>query len=185
MYLDVHKNAEGKMKKTVKAFKGELATIRAGRANPSMLDRIKVDYYGTLTPLKQISNISVPEPRQLVIHPYDANALPEIEKAILKSDLGLNPANDGKIVRLTIPQLTEERRKDLIKIISKTTENAKIAIRNERREANDELKKMEKNGELTEDDLRKSEEEVQNLTDKYIKEIDKLTEKKEEELMEV
>ncbi len=185
MYLDVHKAFENKMKKTIKVFKDELKSIRAGRANPSLLDRVKVDYYGTLTPLNQISNVSAPEPRMLVIQPWDANVLPEIEKAILKSDLGLNPSNDGKIIRLVIPQLTEERRKKLIKVLNKASENSKVAIRNERREANDELKKMEKNGELTQDDLRDSEDTVQELTDKYIKHIDELTKKKEEEIMEV
>ncbi|WP_026893818.1 ribosome recycling factor [Clostridiisalibacter paucivorans] len=185
MYLEVHKQTEEKMKKTVKAFKDELLTIRAGRANPSLLDKVKVDYYGALTPLNQIANISAPEPRMLLIQPWDANSVSEIEKAILKSDLGINPSNDGKVIRLVIPQLTEERRKDLVKLLSKINENAKIAIRNTRRDANDKLKKMEKNGDITEDDLKKAEEQVQNLTNKYGEEIDKLTDKKEKEIMEV
>lgn len=185
MYLETHKEIEAKMKKTVKVFKDELSSLRAGRANPTILDRISVDYYGSLTPLKQVANISAPEPRLLVIQPWDVNVISEIEKAILKSDLGINPSNDGKIIRLVIPQLTEERRKDLIKVLKKTNENAKVAVRNERRQANDHLKKIQKNGELTEDDLKKAEEQVQKLTDKYIEEIDKLTENKEQELMEV
>lgn len=185
MFLEVHKEIEEKMKKTVKVYRDELKSIRAGRANPALLDRIVVDYYGSPTPLKQIANVSAPEPRSLLIQPWDATAIAEIEKAILKSDLGLNPSNDGKIIRLSIPQLTEERRKDIIKILKKVTENSKVAIRNERRTANDDLKKMEKSGDLTEDDLKKAEEQVQKLTNKYIEEIDKIREKKEEEIMEV
>lgn len=185
MYFEVHRNLEEKMKKTLKVFKDELASIRAGRANPALLDRVVVDYYGTPTPLKQIANITAPEPRLLVIQAWDANAVPEIEKAILKSDLGLNPSIDGKVIRLNIPQLTEERRKELTKLLKKITENAKVAMRNERREANDTLKKMEKEGEITEDDLRKAEEDVQKITDKYVEEVQKMMEKKEKELMEV
>ncbi len=185
MYLEVHKKVEEKMQKTISVFKDELKAIRAGRANPALLDRVVVEYYGTPTPLKQIANVSAPEPRSLLIQPWDSNAISDIEKAILKSDLGLNPSNDGKVIRLSIPQLTEERRKDIIKLLKKVTENAKIAIRNERREANDILKKMEKTSEITEDDLKQSEGEVQKLTDKYVEEIDKLREKKEEEIMEV
>lgn len=185
MYLEVHKTTEEKMKKTLKVYKEEITGIKAGRANPALLDRIMVDYYGTPTPLKQIANISAPEPRLLVIQAWDANAVSAIEKAIIKSDLGLNPSVDNKVIRLNIPQLTEERRKELIKHLKKLTENAKVAIRNERRDANDHLKKMEKAGELTLDDLRKAEEEVQKLTDKYIEEINKLFDKKEKELLEV
>ncbi|WP_207666018.1 ribosome recycling factor [Thermohalobacter berrensis] len=185
MYLDVHKEAEEKMKKTIKVYSEELAGIRAGRANPAMLDKIVVDYYGTPTPLKQIASITAPEPRQLLIQAWDANVIPNIEKAIMQSDLGLNPSTDGKNIRLIIPQLTEERRKELTKYLKKTTENAKVAIRNERRDANDKLKKMEKNGELTEDDLKRAEDKVQELTDRYIEEIDKMMERKEKELMEV
>ncbi|WP_427338682.1 ribosome recycling factor [Caloranaerobacter sp. DY30410] len=185
MYLEIHKTAEEKMKKTLKVYKEEIMGIKAGRANPALLDRIMVDYYGTPTPLKQIANISAPEPRLLVIQAWDANAVSAIEKAIIKSDLGLNPSVDNKVIRLNIPQLTEERRRELIKHLKKLTENAKVAIRNERRDANEHLKKMEKAGELTQDDLRKAEEEVQKLTDKYIEEINKLFEKKEKELLEV
>ncbi|MBW4828715.1 MAG: ribosome recycling factor [Clostridiaceae bacterium] len=185
MYLDVHKEAEEKMKKTVSVYKEDLTGIRAGRANPALLDKISVDYYGVLTPLNQLASISAPEPRMLVIQPWDANTIPQIEKAVLTSDLGLNPSNDGKLIRLPIPQLTEERRKDLVKLVGKSAENAKIAIRNTRRETNDRLKKMEKGKEISEDERKQAEVETQNITDKYIDEIDKLTEKKEEELMEV
>ena len=198
MLLDIHKETEAKMKKTCKVYQEELASVRAGRANPALLDKITVDYYGVMTPLNQIAGISAPEPRLLVIQPWDANALKDIEKAIwnantipliekeiLKSDLGLNPSNDGKLIRLPIPQLTEERRKDLVKVVRKNAENAKIAIRNNRRDANDALKKMEKNKDLSEDERIMAEEKVQEITDKYIEEIDKITEKKEAELMEV
>jgi len=185
MYLDVHKEAEEKMKKTISVYKDELMGIRAGRANPALLDKISIDYYGVLTPLNQVASVSAPEPRLLVIQPWDANTIPQIEKAILKSDLGLNPSNDGKVIRLPIPQLTEDRRKELVKIVKKSAENAKIAIRNSRREANDKLKKMEKNKEISEDDRKIAEDEIQEMTDKYILEVDELTEKKEAELMEV
>lgn len=185
MYLEAHKQAEGKMKKTILSYKDELMSIRAGRANPALLDRISIDYYGVSTPLKQVANVSAPEPRLIVIQPWDMKTLPEIEKAILKSDLGLNPSNDGKIIRLPIPQLTEERRKELLKVVKKAAENAKVAIRNTRRDTNDILKKMEKSGELTEDDLKLAEEQVQKLTDKYTEEVEKILEKKEKDLMEV
>lgn len=185
MYLEVHKSAEEKMKKTLKVYQDEIKSLRAGRANPSLLDRIMVEYYGSPTPLKQIANVSAPEPRTLLIQPWDANSISDIEKAILKSDLGINPSNDGKVIRLSIPQLTEERRKEIIKVLGKTTENAKVAIRNERRDANDQLKKMEKSNEITEDDRKSGEDKVQSLTDKYIEELEKLKDIKEKELMEV
>ncbi|NMB08454.1 MAG: ribosome recycling factor [Tissierellia bacterium] len=185
MYLDIHKEAEVKMKKSINIYKEELQGIRAGRANPSLLDKISIDYYGTNTPLKQVASISAPEPRLLVIQPWDANLIPVIEKEILKSDLGLNPSNDGKLIRLPIPMLTEERRKELVKIVGKSQENAKVAIRNTRREANDIIKKMEKNKELSEDERKLAEEEIQKITDKYIEEIDLITKQKEEELMEI
>lgn len=185
MYLEVHKNVENKMKRTVKAFNEELKTIRAGRANPSLLDKIMVNYYGTATPLNQISNISVPEARQLLISPWDANSFSEIEKAIQKSDLGLNPSSDGKTIRLIIPQLTEETRRDMTKTLGKITEASKVAIRNERRNGNDELKKLNKKSELSDDELIKAEDEIQKLTDTYIKELERLTKEKEVELLEV
>ncbi|QQY80704.1 ribosome recycling factor [Keratinibaculum paraultunense] len=184
MYLDVHKEAEEKMKKTVVVYKEELQGIRAGRANPALLDKITIDYYGTSTPLKQVASITAPEPRLLVIQPWDVNLIPVIEKEILKSDLGLNPSNDGKIIRLPIPMLTEERRKELVKLVRKASEDAKIAIRNTRREANDKIKKMEKDKEISEDERKMAEEEIQKITDKFIEEVDELTSKKEEELLE-
>ncbi len=185
MQLEIHKACEDKMKKTINVLKEDLHSIRAGRANPALLDRITVNYYGSETPLKQIASVSAPEPRLLVIQPYDSNAMQNIEKAIMQSDLGLNPSNDGKIIRLSIPMLTEERRKDLIKLVKKTGEEAKIALRNERRDANDKLKKLHKNNELTDDDLKKAEEKVQELIDKYTSIIDELISKKENEVMEV
>jgi ribosome recycling factor len=183
--LEVHKSFEEKMKKSIEVLKEELHSIRAGRANPSLLDRINVNYYGSETPLKQIAGISAPEPRLLVIQPYDSNAIADIEKAIMQSDLGINPSNDGKVIRLAIPMLTEERRKDLQKVVKKSGEEIKVAIRNERRDANDKLKKMQKSNELTEDDLKKAEDEVQKLTDKYIKDVEELISKKEAEILEV
>ncbi|MCT4564092.1 MAG: ribosome recycling factor [Maledivibacter sp.] len=183
--LEVHKSFEEKMKKSIVVLKEELHSIRAGRANPSLLDRINVNYYGSETPLKQIAGISAPEPRLLVIQPYDSNAIADIEKAIMQSDLGINPSNDGKVIRLAIPMLTEERRKDLQKVVKKSGEEIKVAIRNERRDANDKLKKMQKSNELTEDDLKKAEDEVQKLTDKYIKDVEELISKKEAEILEV
>ena len=144
MKLDIHKKLEEKMEKTIAVLKDELLTIRAGRANPNMLDRVMVDYYGTMTPLKQMAGVSSPEPRTILIQTWDKSAMGSIEKAILSSDLGFNPTNDGNSIRINIPQLTEERRKDLIKLVAKTGEQAKVAIRNERREANEAIKKMEK-----------------------------------------
>lgn len=185
MILEVHMEAESKMEKTISVYKEELQSIRAGRANPALLDRIHVDYYGQNTPLKQVGSVSAPEPRMIVIQPWDAKLIPIIEKEILKSDLGLNPSNDGKIIRLLIPQLTEERRKDLTKVVKKNSENAKVAIRNTRRDAIEKIKKMEKNKEITEDDRKLAEEEMQKITDKFIVEIDEITKKKEEELMEI
>lgn len=174
-----------KMGKTLRVLKGELNTVRAGRANAALLDQIQVDYYGTPTPLKNLANISVPDPRTLLITPFDPKSVSGIEKAILTSNLGINPSNDGKSVRLAIPQLTEERRKDLIKIIKKMGEEAKVAVRNCRRDANDDLKKMEKKGELTEDDLKADLDETQKLTDKCMKDIDEIVVGKEKELMEI
>ncbi len=182
---EVHKMISEKMDKTVNVLKDELMTIRAGRANPNILNKVVVEYYGSPTPLSQLANITVPEARLLQINPYDVTAITDIEKAIMNSDLGMNPSNDGKIIRLAVPMLTEERRKDLVKQVKKTGENSKVAIRNERREANDKLKKMHKDGDLTEDDLKSSEEDVQKLTDKHIKTIDDLVKAKEAEVLEV
>jgi ribosome recycling factor len=185
MYLKEHKELEERMKKTINFLKEDLATIRAGRANPKLVEKIMVDYYGTRTPLNQVANISAPEARVLVIKPWDANVLEDIEKAIQTSDIGINPSNDGKIIRLVIPQLTEERRKELIKTIKKEVEKAKVALRNERRETLDVFKKMEKKSEMTEDDLRDAEDKVQELMEKYTEEIDKIYDKKEKEILEV
>lgn len=185
MYTGLYKEAEEKMSKTVSVYKEELQSIRAGRANPALLDKIMVDYYGQMTPLKQVGSVSAPEPRLLVIQPWDAKLIPVIEKEILKSDLGLNPSNDGKLIRLVIPTLTEERRKDLTKVVKKSGENAKVAIRNIRRDLNEQLKKMEKNKEISEDDKKVAEAEIQKITDKFIEELDATTKKKEDELMEI
>ncbi len=185
MILDAHKDAEKRMKDTIEAYKIELQSIRAGRANPAILDRVTVDYYGQPTPVNQTANISAPEPRMLLIQPWDANLIPEIEKGILQADLGLNPSNDGKVIRISIPALTEERRKDLIKLVGKDSENAKVSVRNIRRDQMDVLKQMEKDKELSEDELRAAEEKMQEITDKYIGEIDKITEVKEAELTEI
>ncbi|MCI6610376.1 MAG: ribosome recycling factor [Ezakiella sp.] len=185
MTTQVFNSAKEKMNKSIEVYKEDLAAIRAGRANPSLLDRIEVDYYGVMTPLKQLSNVSAPEPRQIVIQPWDANVIPAIEKAILASDLGLNPSNDGKIVRLIVPQLTEERRKELSKVVSKNSETAKINIRNIRRELIDDAKKLEKDKVITEDELHKAESEAQELTDDMIKKIDLIAKEKEKEIMEI
>ena len=176
---------ESKMEKRIDGYASELKTVRAGRANASVLDKIAIDYYGTMTPIQQVGSISSPEPRTLVIQPWDASALKEIEKAINASDLGLTPQNDGKIIRLNFPPLTEERRKELVKLVKKYTEEAKIQIRNIRRDALEAYKTQKKNGEITEDDLKNIEKDIQNLTDKYIKEIDSIDASKEKEIIEV
>ncbi|MGI6497820.1 MAG: ribosome recycling factor [Oscillospiraceae bacterium] len=174
-----------RMQKTVDVVAGDFASVRAGRASAAVLDRITVDYYGTATPLHQIGNISSPDPRTLVIQPWDNTLLKQVEKAILTSDLGINPQNDGKVIRLSFPQLTEERRKELTKQVRKYSENGKVAIRNIRRDAVDKFKAMKKKSEITEDDLKECEKTIQEMTDKYCKEIDVLAGKKEQELMAV
>lgn len=166
MNLPIFKETEEKMQKTIAVYKEELVGIRAGRANPQLLDKITVEYYGQMTPLKQVASISAPEPRMLAIQPWDPNLIPAIEKEILKSDLGLTPSNDGKIIRLIFPPLTEERRIELTKIVKKSGENAKIAIRNIRRDSIEVIKKMEKNKELTEDERKSAEDKIQKITDK-------------------
>ncbi len=178
-------NAKDKMAKAITAYSRELASIRAGRANASLLDRISVDYYGAPTPVNQLAGISVPEARLLVIQPYDKTSLGDIEKAILKSDLGLNPTSDGNIIRISIPALTEERRKELVKVVKKAAEEAKVVIRNVRRDGNDDLKKLEKAGDITEDELRGYSEDIQKLTDENINKIDEMTKEKEKEILEV
>ncbi|MEI5906204.1 ribosome recycling factor [Bacillus spongiae] len=185
MPKSVMSSTKDKMEKAVQAYTRELASIRAGRANASLLQGISVDYYGAPTPVNQMASVTVPEARLLVIQPYDKTVLGDIEKAILKSDLGLNPSNDGSLIRIAIPALTEERRKELVKLVKKESEEAKVAIRNVRRDANDDLKKLEKNGEMTEDDLRGYSEDVQQLTDTHIKQVDELTKEKEQEILEV
>lgn len=175
---------EEKMQKSYENLVEEYATIRAGRANPHILDRITVDYYGTPTPLQQVANINVPEPRMIQIQPWEASLVKEIEKAILTSDLGLNPTNDGKVIRLVFPELTEERRKELVKDVKKKGEGAKVAVRNIRRDANDAFKKLAKQ-DVSEDEIKELEEKVQKLTDKYIKEVDKAIENKSKEILTV
>jgi len=176
---------EGKMQKTISNFDGELNTIRAGRANPRVLDRLTVDYYGTETPIAQIGNITVPEARLIQIQPWDATALKLVEKAIQASDLGINPTNDGKVIRLVFPELTEERRKDLTKDVKKKGEAAKVAIRNIRRDAMDNFKKLEKKSEITEDDYTNVEKEIQKLTDKFVADIDKMVEDKNKDILSI
>ena len=185
MSTEIIKDAERRMQKAVETAQHDFSTIRTGRANPLILEGIKVDYYGTLTPLNQIAGISTPEPRQLLISPWDKGSLDGIIKAIQASDLGLTPNSDGQTVRLNIPHLTEERRKDLIKQLHKKAEEHKVAVRNVRRDANERLKAQEKKGELSEDDLKREQEEVQKITDRFCVDIDKLTTAKEAELREV
>ncbi|HEY8495481.1 MAG TPA: ribosome recycling factor [Limnochordales bacterium] len=179
------REAEEKMKQAVQAARRDLAAIRTGRANPSLLDRVEVDYYGTLLPINQLASISVPEPRLLVIQPWDKNAVKMIEKAILKSDLGLTPTSDGNVVRIQVPPLTEERRKELARIARKEAEDKRVAVRNVRRDVNDAIKKLEKDGQLSEDECRRAQSQVQELTDRYIREIDDLLAAKEKEILEV
>ena len=185
MYRQVIETASEKMKKTQNVYQDELRSIRAGRANPQLLERITVDYYGVQTPLTQMGNITAPEPRMLVINLWDQKSIPLVEKAILKSDLGLNPSNDGKLIRLVIPELNEERRKDLTKLVRKSAEEAKVAIRSIRRDAMEQFKKLEKDSKITEDDRTKAEKKMQDKTDEAIKAIDALCAQKEKEIMAV
>ena len=185
MSMDVQQILDEKSAKSIAALKENLNTVRAGRANPALLDKILVDYYGTPTPLKNIANITAPDPRSLLITPFDPKSLHSVEKAVNLANLGINPTSDGKVIRLSIPPVTEERRKELTKLVRKYGEDAKVAVRNERRDANEELKKQEKAGELTEDDLKDELEEVQKKADKSVKEIDAIVSDKEKEIMEV
>lgn len=185
MLKDEYKIYEEKMKKSIESVKNDFAAVRAGRANAAVLNRISVDYYGTPTPIQQVGSVASPDPRTLVITPWDGSLLRAIEKAILESDLGINPQNDGRVIRLGFPQLTEERRRDLTKQVHKYGEEGKVALRNIRREAMDEIKKQVKKSEITEDDQKQLEKELQDLTDKRCKEVDELTAKKEQELMAV
>lgn len=179
------KNFNQKMDKTITVLKDDLNTVRAGRANAAILDKVTVDYYGTPTPLRSIASVSVPDPRTLLITPFDPSSIAGIDKAIQEANLGMNPSTDGKNIRLIVPQLTEERRKELTKTTKKMGEDAKVAVRNLRRDTNDAAKKLEKNGDLTEDELKKKLDEIQKATDQHVKEIDELIKKKDKEIMEV
>ncbi|MBU3098844.1 ribosome recycling factor [Clostridium estertheticum] len=185
MIKEIISIADEKMKKTIAVLKHELSSMKAGRANSAMLDRINVECYGSLVPLSQIANISAPEARVLLIQPWDKSSMKEIERAILKSDLGLNPSNDGISMRLIIPELTEETRKNLMKNIKKTGEEGKVAIRSIRRDANDKIKALKKNSEISEDEVKKTEDIIQKETDKFIKEVDKIIDTKEKQIMSV
>lgn len=185
MIKDVIKKSEEKMNKTINSLNSELATMKAGRANPTMLDRIQVEYYGSMCPLNQVANVSSPEPRLLVITPWEKPMLKEIEKAILKSDLGINPNNDGTIIRLLVPELTEETRKNLVKNVKKVGEQAKVAIRSIRKDANDKVKNFKKEGTINEDEMKKGEDDIQKVTDKFVKEIDTIVAAKEKEIMSI
>lgn len=185
MIKEIDKKQKDSMNKTLEALKHELSTLRAGRASVSLLDKIFVDYYGTPTPVNQMANISVPEARALLIQPWDKTCIGNIEKAILKSELGITPVNDGNIIRLTIPVLTEERRKELVKLVKKYGEEAKVVVRNARRDSNDAIKKLTKNGEVSEDDAKRAQDKVQDITDEYIKKVEEIIETKENEIMEI
>lgn len=181
----IKKNLEEKSKKSIVILKEDLNTVRAGRANPALLDKVVVEYYGSPTPLKNLANISVPDPRTLMVAPFDPSVIGEIEKAINIANIGINPSNDGKAIRLVIPQVTEERRKELTKTVKKMGEDSKVAVRNLRRDANDHLKKMEKAHEITEDELKKALDDIQKAIEKTVKEIDDIVANKEKEILEV
>ena len=185
MIKELLSTAESKMQKTISVLTSDLTTLKAGRANPKMLDRIQVEAYGGLCPIEQVGNISAPEPRMLVITPWDKSLLRDIEKAILKSDLGINPSNDGSIIRLLVPELTEETRKNLVKNVKKLGEDAKVAIRSIRRDANEKIKALKKDGHISEDEVKKGEDAVQKKTDQFVKEIDSLVVAKEKEIMSI
>ena len=177
--------AESKMHKTTDVLRVDLASVRAGRATPALLEKVMVDYYGTPTPVNQVASVTVPEPRMIIIQPWEKNLLKDIERAIMKSDLGLNPNSDGAVIRLNLPQLTEERRKEIVKTVHKKSEDARVAVRNLRRDANDAVKKAEKAKEITEDEAKKGTDDIQKMTDKIIKEIDNIMANKEKEVMEI
>ena len=185
MIDDVELQADEKMDKALEALKKELAAVRTGRANPGLVEHVQVEYYGTITPLNQISGISVPEARLIVINPWDKHALSAIEKALLKANLGLTPSNDGKVIRLAIPQLTEERRKELVKLVGKRVEEGRVEIRNARRDAIEEMRSLEKSKQISEDVLKRGQDQIQKLTDGYIAQIADITKNKEAELMQV
>jgi ribosome recycling factor len=185
MTKEILQHLEDKMKKTVDLFAKDLATLRAGRATPALLDKIFIDYYGTPTPINQVATISVPEPRLLVIQPWEHNVVQQIEKAIMKSDLGVSPASDGHLIRIAIPALTQDKRKELVKSIQKKSEEARVIVRNLRRDGNDQVKAAEKKGDVSEDESKRSLDEVQKKTDKYIRQIEQVAETKEKEIMEL
>jgi ribosome recycling factor len=185
MIKNVIKTSEEKMNKTLTVLRSDLATLKAGRANPTMLDRIEIDYYGSMCPISQVANISAPEPRVLMITPWEKAMLKEIDKAILKSDLGINPSNDGQVIRLVVPELTEETRKNLVKTVKKYGEEAKVAIRSIRRDANEKIKALKKDGEVSEDQIKKGEDDVQKITDNFVKEVDSIVAHKEKEIMSI
>lgn len=185
MLKDVLKEGKDAMEKALKALRRDMARVRTGRASISLLDDVKVDYYGNPSPLNQVASLSVPEPRLITIQPWEKNLIPEIEKAIMKSDLGLNPSSDGQLIRLPIPALTEERRKEMAKLVRRMGEDAKVSIRNARRDGNDTLKMLEKEKEISADDLKNGEKDVQQLTDDYVAKVDEVVKNKEQELMEV
>lgn len=185
MIASLHQETKERMGKTIEALKKEMQRVRTGRASATMLDSVKVDYYGTLTPLNQMASISVPESRLLTIQPWDASALKEIEKGILKANLGLTPSNDGKIIRISVPPLTEDRRKEIVKIVNKTCEEFRVAIRNIRRDSNDMLKGLKKDGDISEDEQFKAQDKVQTITDDHIKMVDDIMKEKEKEILEI
>ncbi|MDH4231013.1 MAG: ribosome recycling factor [Nitrospirota bacterium] len=185
MIQELRKKTSDRMQGAIDALKKEFASVRTGRASMGLLDGIVIDYYGTPTPVQQLASLSIPESRQIAIQPWEQKLIPEIEKAIMKSDLGLTPMNDGRTIRINIPVLTEERRKQLVKIVKKRAEESRIAVRNIRRDSNEELKKLEKNEHVSEDEVKKEHDEVQKITDSFIKKIDELLEHKEKEIMEV
>lgn len=185
MIQELRKNTHERMQASIEALKKKFASVRTGRASLALLDGLTVDYYGTPTPIQQVASLSLPDSRQISIQPWEQKIIPEIEKAIMKSDLGLTPMNDGKLIRINIPVLTEERRKQLVKVVKKEAEDAKVAVRNIRRDVNEDLKKFEKEKHISEDEIKKEHDEVQKITDSYVKKVDELLEHKEKEIMEV
>ena len=185
MIQELRKKSHDRMQTAIEALKKKFGAVRTGRASLSLLDGLAVDYYGTITPIQQVASLSIPDSRQILIQPWEQKIIPEIEKAIMKSDLGLTPMNDGKLIRINIPMLTEERRKQLVKVVKKEAEDAKVAVRNIRREINEELKKLEKEEHISEDQIKKEHDEVQKITDSFVKKIEELLEHKEKEIMEV
>ncbi|MBI5073674.1 MAG: ribosome recycling factor [Nitrospirae bacterium] len=185
MIQELRKKTNERMQASIEALKKKFASVRTGRASLSLLDGLTVDYYGTPTPLQQVASLSLPDSRQIAIQPWEQKIIPEIEKAIMKSDLGLTPMNDGKLIRINIPALTEERRKQLVKVVRKEAEDSKVAVRNIRRDVNEELKKLEKEKHVSEDEIKKEHDEVQKITDSFVKKVDELLEHKEKEIMEV